>query len=78
MDQSFSTMLRNKLVSVDSFFHDRIFSFVFFMFSRTVLSTVFIECTFAGYRQWLGKSYKPLSASNLAAKHVASCFAQAA
>ena len=40
------------------------------LFTRIILSTQFIECLFAQFRQWLASTTKPLSIWGLARKHV--------
>eukprot|EP00969_Alexandrium_andersonii_P154377 6824014-Alexandrium_andersonii.AAC.1 len=47
------------------------------LFSRAVLSTAFIECSFAAMRQRLLRAAKPLSMASLSAKQVTHAFQRA-
>jgi len=53
---------------------DEFLAFLEEMFMSMVLSTAFIECMFASFRQWLLRSAKTISAATLASKHVTNCF----
>ena len=72
LDEGFMYRLRRQ-VPVADFFSATILSFTVRMFSRMLLSTQFIECIFAQFRQWLivGKGG---SGASIARKHISHKF----
>jgi hypothetical protein len=49
-------------------------SFLFHAFNLVVVSTAYVECLFASYRQWIIGIPKPMSVVVLQAKHITSSF----
>ena len=77
MDAGFCGKLRKRLTSALDLFDETIQAFLYAAFANTVISTAWVECLFASFTQWLNRSPKALSVSNLAAKHVSSSFHRA-
>ncbi len=47
------------------------------LFCRTIVSTAFIECTFAGLRRWCIKAGTSIGNDSVAARHTLQCFVRA-
>jgi len=77
LDAGLGKRLRAMLSGPQDLFMPAVQEFLTNFFLRAVLSTAFIECLFAAYRQWLHKSYKPLKITTVGAKHVPHRFQQA-
>ena len=52
-------------------------NFLVHLFNKVILSTAFVECLFAHFKQWCIRSPKPLSAALLQAAHVTSVMQRA-
>ena len=70
LDGSLSRRLRADVTDIDDLLAKDRLEFLRTLFNRVCLSSAYIECIFAGFRQWLCKSLKPLTASSLAHRHI--------
>ena len=67
-----SQKIRKKAGSPEALMNPWWQNFLFHLFNKVILSTAFVECLFAHFKQWCIRSPKPLSTALLQAKHVTS------
>lgn len=76
LDPGLSRKVKSRLRSWRELFDQPVQQFLKHMFLRAVLSTAYVECQFASYRQWVQRSSRPVVFRSLAAKHVTSSFSR--
>ena len=77
LDSGVSQKIRHLAGTADALLEPEWQEFLFNAFNKVVLSTAFIECLFAHFKQWVGRSPKPISTALLDAKHVTASFKRA-
>ena len=70
LDAAFSLKLRALLDGPEDLLEERWLMFLFHVFNKVVLSNARVECDFAHFKQWVMRSYKPVSLVLLQAKHM--------
>ena len=77
LDSGVSQKIRHLAGTADALLEPEWQEFLFNAFNKVVLSTAFIECLFAHFKQWVGRSPKPINTALLDAKHVTASFKRA-
>ena len=77
LDAGFSLKVRRQARTIDALLSEEWQQFLFHVVNQCIISTAFVECLFAHFKQWLQRSPKPLSSPLLQAKHMTSSFKRA-
>ena len=74
LDPGVGQRIRARYSCVEDIFEPTVMEFLTMVFLRTVVSTAFVECTFAAFRQWVNMSNKPIGIDTLAGKYACHAF----
>ena len=74
LDPGVGQRIRARYSCVEDIFEPTVMEFLTMVFLRTVVSTAFVERTFAAFRQWVNMSNKPIGIDTLAGKYACHAF----
>ncbi len=74
LDPGLGKKLKARFGTVDRLMEEDVQRFLRTLFERVILSTAFVECTFASFRRWLLKAGTSVGGENIAARHTLKMF----
>ena len=77
LDANFSLKVRRQARTIDALLSEEWQRFLFHAVNQCIISTAFVECLFAKFKQWMQRSPKSWLIALLQAKHLSSSFTRA-
>ncbi len=77
LDSGFGRRIRERFESAADLFQDDVQEFFHTVFTRVILSTALVECSFASFRRWVIKCGSAVGIENLSCRHTLQAFVRA-